>query len=117
MLGMTQLAFALCLLWSMHAWAQDPVNHQESRGDMLYSTQCSACHSAKIHWRDQKLVTDWNSLRFQVRRWQASIGLNWSDEEIADVARYLDAAYYHFANTDQKDTSQDKKPSRSSQRY
>jgi hypothetical protein len=32
-----------------------------------------------------------------VDRWQKSTGLRWRDEEVTDVARYLNARYYHFA--------------------
>ena len=43
----------------------------QNRGELLYTTHCIACHSTQMHWRDQKLVTDWPSLKAQVRRWQA----------------------------------------------
>lgn len=32
------------------------------RGELLYNTHCVACHSTKMHWRDQRLATDWKSL-------------------------------------------------------
>lgn len=112
-----QLAFALCLFWGMSAQAQDPVKHVESRGELLYSISCNACHTSQVHWREHKVAKDWSSLMAQVRRWQESISLGWKEDEITDVARYLNAVYYHFSNTDQKDTPQDKKPSRSLQEY
>ena len=68
-----------------------------ARGELLYSTHCIACHSKEIHWRQKKLATDWASLEAQVRRWAGNAGLGWSDEEIADVARYLNAVDYRFA--------------------
>jgi mono/diheme cytochrome c family protein len=67
-----------------------------SRGELLYATHCIACHTREIHWRQKKLVTDWASLQTQVRRWAANAGLGWSDEEIADVARYLNATQYRL---------------------
>lgn len=104
------LVFALCLLWDAHSPALAQAKHSETRGELLYAAHCIACHAAEIHWREQKLSTDWNSLKAQVRRWQASIGLAWSDEEIADVARYLNATYYDFPDTGQKGLLQGKKP-------
>jgi hypothetical protein len=69
---------------------------QQSRGELLYSTHCIACHTQQIHWRDQKLVTDWASLDGQVRRWARNTGLSWSDSDVVEVARYLNALHYHF---------------------
>ena len=70
---------------------------QAAPGELLYSTHCIACHTTQVHWRQKKLATDWASLEAQVRRWAGNAGLGWSDEEIADVARYLNAVHYRFA--------------------
>lgn len=91
-----QLAFAVCLLCGMHGAAYAQQKPGVSRGELLYATHCHACHTAEIHWRKQKLATDWNKLVAQVRRWQDNSGLGWSEEEITDVARYLNAAHYGF---------------------
>lgn len=71
-----------------------------TRGELLYSTHCIACHSTQVHWRDKKLVTNWTSLRTEVGRWQKSAGLEWGDDDIAAVTRYLNALYYHYPTTD-----------------
>jgi len=70
-----------------------------SRGQALYTTHCIACHTTQMHWRDNKLATDWDSLKAQVRRWQASAGLWWGDADIVEVTRYLNDAIYHYAQT------------------
>ena len=67
-----------------------------SRGELLYSTHCIACHSTQLHWRDKKLATNWSLLKAEVDRWQKTTGLRWRDEDVAEVARYLNALYYHF---------------------
>lgn len=72
------------------AWAQ-------GRGELLYNTHCVACHSTQMHWRDKRLVTDWDSLKTQVRRWQATAQLNWSEADIDDVARYLNDSIYRLS--------------------
>jgi mono/diheme cytochrome c family protein len=110
MTGLKQLVFALCLLSVAHtdAYAQ-PVN-SETRGELLYATHCSACHSSEIHWRKLQSATDWNSLETQVRRWQYNIGLGWRNEEIADVVWYLNEAYYGFPLPGGLGYPQDKKP-------
>ena len=109
MTGSKQLVFALCLFWGMHSFAHAQQGNGESRGELLYATHCSACHTSEIHWREQKLATDWNSLEAQVRRWQYNIGLGWRNEEITDVAYYLNAAYYGFPASDSKSDLHGKK--------
>ncbi len=105
-----KLVFALCLFWGGHASAHDQLKNSESRGGLLYSIHCNACHTSEVHWREQKLATNWSSLKAQVRRWQNSIGLVWSEEEITEVTHYLNAAYYGFPVTDQKGYLQEGKP-------
>jgi len=34
-----------------------------------------------------------------VRQWQGSVGLNWGDADIAEVARYLNDTIYKFPQT------------------
>lgn len=72
-------------------------NATPSRGELLYATHCSGCHSTQLHWRAKKLATNWPRLKAEVDRWQQSAGLGWRDEEVTDVARYLNGRYYHFA--------------------
>lgn len=77
------------------AQAQAPAG-PGSRGQMLYGNHCIACHTTQMHWRDKKLVTDWPSLQLQVRRWQGAAQLNWSEDDIDDVARYLNDSFYRL---------------------
>lgn len=76
----------------------------DARGDLLYSTYCIGCHTTQMHWRDDKLATDWTSLTNQVRRWQSNAGLALTDDDIDAIARYLNRLYYHFPTTDTKQT-------------
>ena len=117
MTGPKQMAFALCLLWGMGTVAHAQPEHGESRGELLYATHCSACHTSKIHWREQQLATDWNSLKAQVRRWQSSIELGWSEEEITDVTNYLNAIHYGFPVTEQEGFLEERKPSQVLRQY
>ena len=76
--------------------AEVPQTREASRGELLYSVHCIACHTAQVHWREKKLVTDWASLHSEVRRWQGLSGLGWSNEDIAEVARYLNVLHYRY---------------------
>lgn len=67
-----------------------------TRGELLYSTHCIACHDTEIHWRNKKLVKDWLSLRSEIRRWQEVGKLGWVSEDVEQVAQYLNSLYYHL---------------------
>ena len=71
------------------ALALAPPAQAQSRGELLYSTHCIACHTAQVHWRDKKRATDWDSLEKQVRRWQAAGMLQWNQDDIDEVTRQL----------------------------
>jgi mono/diheme cytochrome c family protein len=77
--------------------AQAQPAQAQSRGEMLYSTHCIECHTTQMHWRVNKQARDWATLRAQVRRWQQTAGLGWSDSDIDDVAHHLNDTIYHFA--------------------
>lgn len=74
--------------------------HKPGRGESLYETHCIACHSAQVHWREQKLATDWNSLQAQVRRWERFLGLKWNVDDVLAVSRYLNTLHYHYPAPD-----------------
>jgi mono/diheme cytochrome c family protein len=85
------LPVLLWLAFAFTAQAQAP-----SRGQLLYTTHCGACHSTQMHWRDNKLATTWETLKAQVRRWQGVARLEWSEAEVEEVARYLNEAIYRY---------------------
>ncbi len=67
------------------------------RGELLYETHCHACHGPEMHQRSHRIATDWGSLLAQVQRWESNTGLNWSQDEINDVANYLNERYYGYS--------------------
>ena len=69
----------------------------QTRGELLYSTHCIACHTTQMHWRDKKQATDWYSLKAQVQAWQTTARLAWSEDDIVDVTRHLNDNFYRFA--------------------
>jgi mono/diheme cytochrome c family protein len=76
---------------SAGASAQDP-----GRGELLYQTSCIACHDSVVHIRSDRRALSPEQLRAQVVRWAGIARPEWSDEDIADVVRYLDTTYYKF---------------------
>lgn len=71
----------------------------QSRGELLYEYHCVACHSERIHWRDRGIVTSWESLKYQVDRWQAYSVLHWTQADINEVSKYLNDEIYRFPQT------------------
>jgi hypothetical protein len=82
---------ALAATASLHAQTVAP-----TRGQLLYSNHCGECHSTQMHWREQRLARDWETLKIQVRRFQGIARLDWSDDDIEAVARHLNDSIYRF---------------------
>jgi len=78
------------------AAAPAPLQPAPTRGRLLYETHCIACHNSQMHWRDGRIVRDWAGLAGQVRRWQERANLQWSDADILEVARHLNATIYRL---------------------
>ena len=97
-MGTIKRSLLACLAALPAALAQPAM--PAARGELLYSTHCIACHTTRVHWREKKLATDWTSLQSEVHRWQRNSGLGWSNQDIAEVARYLNALHYHYAVPD-----------------
>jgi mono/diheme cytochrome c family protein len=93
LLSLVVLLACLCAFCEAQAQGKNPT----TRGELLYTTHCIGCHNTQLHWRDRKLATDWRRLKQEVDRWQKTIGQGWRDEDVTEVARYLNSRYYHFA--------------------
>ena len=102
---------ACALLSAATAWAQAPggaptgsplpparavPEAPPTRGQLLYQTHCIACHNSQMHWRDGRIVRDWDGLVAQVRRWQERATLQWSEADVLDVARHLNRTIYRL---------------------
>jgi mono/diheme cytochrome c family protein len=67
-----------------------------SRGQLLYTTHCIECHSTQVHWRDQRQVRDWETLKAWVQHWQGDARLRWTEDDVEAVARHLNETIYHL---------------------
>jgi mono/diheme cytochrome c family protein len=86
------LAVWLAGLVQAHAQGSDSA----TRGALLYETHCIGCHTSQMHWRENRLAKDWPSLKLQINRWQKETALGWTEQEIVDVATYLNGLHYRF---------------------
>jgi len=65
-------------------------------GEDLHAANCTSCHNDSVYQRKDRRVTSMAGLKKQVQRCEQSLGLKWFDEDIDDVAAYLNSTYYHF---------------------
>lgn len=89
---------ALASAAALNALAQAPTTPESvsTRGELLYSTHCIECHTTQMHWRANPQAGDWDTLKFQVRRWQGVLNLGWTAADVNDVAHYLNDTFYRF---------------------
>ena len=66
------------------------------RGSLLYVNHCQSCHTTEVHFREQRKSESFVDLRAWVVRWQNTLELDWTGEEVEDVARHLNERYYRF---------------------
>ena len=67
-----------------------------SHGKALQQENCMSCHGDEVYTRQDRKVTTLAGLDKQVRRCELSLGLQWFDEDVADVVAYLNNTYYKF---------------------
>jgi len=69
-----------------------------SRGKMLYSNHCHACHESGVHIRAHRKVKKKTDIAYWVNRWSTYLKLNWKNEEKQQVVEFLDQTFYKFGN-------------------
>jgi len=82
----------LLLATVLPAWAEEAPEIEAT-----YRQHCTSCHQSEVYTRDDRKVTSLDGLHRQVQRCELALGLKWFDDEIADMADYLDNQYYRFA--------------------
>jgi len=74
------------------------VNAADSqRGKLLYTNSCTKCHSSQAHIRDSRKAQNIGEIQAQVQRWVQNNNLKWTQEDINDVAHYLNVQYYKYS--------------------
>ena len=77
-------------------FAQTYVAGDIERGKALYANHCLSCHESIVHIRDRKKAKTIEQLKSLVIRWANTTTLNWQQEEIDDVANYLNVRFYGY---------------------
>ncbi len=83
--------FVSLLILASPASAFDP-----AAGKELADENCYSCHGDDAYTRKDRIVKTRSGLTSQVRRCELSLGLKWFDEDVDDVAGYLNQQFYKF---------------------
>ncbi len=86
---------ALCALALVSGLSSALAEESKDVGAMV-QTNCTKCHGDEIYTRADRKVTSLDGLNRQVGRCETALGLQWFDEDIADVASYLNDKFYKF---------------------
>ena len=79
-LSITQTAFAIDI----------------DNGMQLHEENCLRCHQPTLYSREKRMVNNLDQLHERVRLCELMLELMWFDEEINDVAAFLNKEYYKF---------------------
>ena len=66
------------------------------RGKQLHDANCVRCHDSGVYTRADRRIQSMDALHKQVARCELTLELKWFDEDRADVAAYLNDAFYRF---------------------
>lgn len=86
------MSIAVCLL---AATSSLPAANLDN-GKTLVQGNCTKCHDERVYTRPDRRVTTLEGLNQQVGRCEQALGLKWFDDDIDNVAAYLNQTYYHF---------------------
>jgi len=89
--SITVLAFAL-----MAATGAARADVDVKAGQALHDKNCLKCHNPEAYTRKDHMVKNPDQLNKRVTMCQLSLGLNWFDDDITNVAAYLNQNFYHF---------------------
>lgn len=64
------------------------------RGQMLYDNHCMHCHAEGVHLRATSKVHSLDDLAHEVKKWAGLQRLDWNQDDLRDVADYMNRKYY-----------------------
>jgi mono/diheme cytochrome c family protein len=67
-----------------------------AQGKQLVDNHCYDCHGTEYYTRKERRVDSRQKLSAQVRFCEQSQNLTWFDEDVENVAEYLNQNFYHF---------------------
>ncbi|MGB1801148.1 MAG: c-type cytochrome [Gammaproteobacteria bacterium] len=65
-------------------------------GKKLHNEGCVRCHDETMYTREDRAINNFDELHKRIRNCEIMTDMTWFDEEIDDVAAYLNQTYYRF---------------------
>ena len=66
------------------------------RGEALHNEHCTRCHKPDIYTRSDRLINNLDALKERVKQCELANDLLWFEEDVEDVAAYLNSGFYQF---------------------
>ena len=70
--------------------------HASEAGKALYEKNCTGCHGTEVFTRPDHHVKDMPGLKSRVKQCSYATESQWFDEDIKQVAEYLNKNFYKF---------------------
>jgi hypothetical protein len=67
------------------------------KGKTLHDLHCTRCHDSTMYTRSQRTIENFTALRERVQQCELAAELMWFEEDVDDVAAWLNREFYHFA--------------------
>lgn len=94
---LTRLMIATALLSTASAVEADALLLGDAaRGKILHSRHCSGCHDSALYTRADRSVRSVEGLTGRVRLCNAQLKTGLSKDELNDLVKYLNEAFYRF---------------------
>jgi len=65
-------------------------------GKVLYEKNCTRCHNTEVFTREDRSINSYEGLETRVKQCTGAAEVKWVDEEIKNVADYLNKNFYKF---------------------
>jgi mono/diheme cytochrome c family protein len=93
---MVKMAFAMLTI-TLLSISPFAMSANPERGKLLYKNHCIKCHTSGVHIRKKRKAKNIGDITYQVNRWVTNNKLDWTQNEIDDVVRYLNTKYYGYS--------------------
>lgn len=92
----TRILLATSLVFVVGLADADDAKVELETGHALYEENCLGCHKDEVMIREDRRVKNLVQLDSQVRLCDSNLNLQWMDDDIEAVSKYLNKTFYRF---------------------